>query len=83
MKLWVRHKTRNVWNAHEVAPGVGALTQSEPGEVPTMIAGEPVGLDDEVLAYLPIEQETGRTSSCRSTTSRRGCMVANARVEMT
>ena len=32
---------RDSWNAYEVTAGVGALTQSEPGEVPTMIASEP------------------------------------------
>ena len=38
-------------------PGVGALTQSGPSFVPTMVASEPVGPDDELPPYSPTEKE--------------------------
>ena len=55
-----------------------------------MVASEPVGPEDELPQYLPTEIEAGsaprrvyirRTSKCGSTTSRSGCIAADAQVE--
>ena len=75
---------------YKVTPGVGAPTQSEPGEVPTMVASELVGPEDELPPYLPRRRRqevhpdvctSGGTSKCGSTTSRSGYTAADSRVE--
>ena len=60
--------------------------QNEPGEVPTMVASEPVVPEDELPPRLPRERgrqklhpggcTSGETSSCGSTASRRAAEAA-------
>ena len=58
---------------------------SDPGEVPTMVACELVGNDNELppgrQKACPDVCTSGETSSFGSTDSRRGCMAADAWVE--
>ena len=69
-----------LWKTCEVAPGASALekTRASQARCPPW---SPVNRSDLMISCC--HTETGGTSSCGSTASRRGCVAAYARVEVT